>query len=161
MQNRENWGSQVGFVLASIGSAIGLGNMWMFPWRLGKFGGAAFLIPYLIFAFGICWVGLMGEFGLGRSQQRGPISAYEKIFSEKKLKGGKTLGFVPIIAACGIFIFIPIVTGWAIKYFTMILTGEMLHRTGPILWYFWGFCIKYPLDFYRLCHMPLYNFGGN
>ncbi len=139
MQKRENWGSQAGFILASIGSAIGLGNMWMFPWRLGKFGGAAFLIPYLIFAFGICWVGLMGEFALGRSQQRGPISAYEKIFGEKKLKGGKTLGFIPIIAACGIFIFIPIVTGWAIKYFTLVLTGEMLNiEPGPFFGSFGG-----------------------
>lgn len=153
MQDRESWGSQIGFILASVGSAVGLGNVWMFPWRLGKFGGAAFLIPYLLFAFGICWVGLMGEFALGRSQQRGPISAYEKIFGEKELKGGKILGFIPIIAACGIFTFIPIVTGWVIKYFALILTGKMLSiepsayfgsfggSTSSILWTFIAFAI--------------------
>ena len=59
---REIFSSKVGFVLSCIGAAIGLGNIWMFPYRLGQYGGAAFLIPYFIFVFGLGTIGLMTEF---------------------------------------------------------------------------------------------------
>ena len=50
--SRETWTGKVGFIAACVGSAVGLGNLWLFPWRLGELGGASFLIPYLIFVFG-------------------------------------------------------------------------------------------------------------
>lgn len=58
--------SSIGFVIACVGSAVGLGNIWMFPYRVGQYGGAAFLIPYLLFTFLFGWVGLSAEFGVGR-----------------------------------------------------------------------------------------------
>ena len=57
MNKNGNFKSTVGFVLACVGSAVGMGNIWMFPYRLGQYGGAAFLIPYLIFIlYRICWL---------------------------------------------------------------------------------------------------------
>ena len=60
------FGSSFGFIIACVGSAVGLGNIWMFPYRLGQYGGAAFLIPYLFFVLLFGWVGLSAEFGIGR-----------------------------------------------------------------------------------------------
>ncbi|MCT4596229.1 MAG: sodium-dependent transporter [Anaeromicrobium sp.] len=122
--SRETWGSKLGFILACIGSAIGLGNIWMFPWRLGQFGGGAFLIPYLIFVFLLGTTGLMGEFALGRSQQRGAIGAFEKVFKEKKLPGGTLIGTIPVIAQTGVFIFYSVVVGWVLRFFVFALRDE-------------------------------------
>ena len=64
MNKNGNFKSTVGFVLACVGSAVGMGNIWMFPYRLGQYGGAAFLIPYLIFIALFVLVGLSTEFAL-------------------------------------------------------------------------------------------------
>ena len=72
-----NFSSSLGFILACVGSAVGLGNIWMFPYRLGQFGGAAFLVPYLFF---ICLFGLTGlsaEFAIGRKAKTGTLGSYE------------------------------------------------------------------------------------
>ena len=70
MNKNGNFKSTVGFVLACVGSAVGMGNIWMFPYRLGQYGGAAFLIPYLIFIALFGLVGLSAEFALGRMQKQ-------------------------------------------------------------------------------------------
>ena len=66
VEKREKFSSGSGFILACTGAAVGMGNIWMFPWRLGQYGGAAFLVPYLIFVIGLGMTGLMCEYGLGR-----------------------------------------------------------------------------------------------
>ena len=124
MKERETWTGKAGFILACIGSAIGLGNIWMFPWRLGQFGGAAFLIPYFIFVFALGTTGLMGEFGFGRAQQRGAMGAFEKAFAEKKLPFGVAIGSIPVITQTGIFIFYSVVVGWILKYFVLAVSGS-------------------------------------
>ena len=65
MNKNGNFKSTVGFELACVGSAVGMGNIWMFPYRLGQYGGAAFLIPYLIFIALFGLVGLSADFALG------------------------------------------------------------------------------------------------
>ncbi|MEC9493136.1 sodium-dependent transporter [Flexistipes sp.] len=123
---REKWTGKMGFILVSVGSAIGLGNIWLFSWRIGEYGGAAFLIPYLIFVFGIASVGLMEEWAFGRSQVKGAIGAFEKVFEEKKKGTGKigaALGFIPVAAVFSIYIFYAIVIGWLLKYFVLSFTG--------------------------------------
>ena len=64
---RDSWGSKWGFILACIGSAVGMGNIWLFPARISKYGGATFLIPYLIFVFIIGSTGVIGEMAFGLS----------------------------------------------------------------------------------------------
>ena len=75
-QKNENgtFTSKIGFVLAAVGSAVGMGNIWMFPYRTGQYGGAAFLIPYLLFIALFGYVGLSGEFAFGRMTGTGPAA---------------------------------------------------------------------------------------
>lgn len=116
VNQRENWSGKYGFVLACIGAAMGLGSIWMFPWRLGEFGGAAFLLVYLFFMFGFAMFGLMAEYAFGRSQQRGAIGAFENVFKEKNKQYGSWLGLIPVLGVTGVFIFYLIVVGWILKY---------------------------------------------
>ena len=84
--------SKIGFVLAAVGSAVGMGNIWMFPYRTGQYGGAAFLIPYLLFIALFSYVGLSGEFAFGRMTGTGPIGSYEFAMKSRGKKGGAILG---------------------------------------------------------------------
>ncbi|MBM7854763.1 NSS family neurotransmitter:Na+ symporter [Desulfohalotomaculum tongense] len=137
MSKRETWSGKYGFILACIGAAMGLGSIWMFPWRLGQYGGAAFLVPYFIFIFGLAVIGLMGEFAFGRSQQSGAIGAFEKVLKEKNKNYGSLLGTIPVLGVTGVFTFYLIVVGWIIKYFTLSLTGSFSKINIPE--YFAGF----------------------
>ena len=94
-KRNDNFTSSIGFVLACVGSAVGLGNIWMFPYRLGEYGGAAFLIPYLIFIFLFGWVGLSAEFGLGRKSKSGTVGSYEYCFGKRGMGWfGKKIGWI-------------------------------------------------------------------
>ena len=75
---RDSFTSKTGFILACIGSAVGMGNIWLFPYRVGQFGGAAFLIPYIIFIVLLGYTGLMGEFAFGRRLKRGRLVLLKK-----------------------------------------------------------------------------------
>ncbi|RKD31222.1 sodium-dependent transporter [Thermohalobacter berrensis] len=137
MEQRETWTSRIGFILACIGAAIGLGNIWMFPWRLGRYGGAAFLVPYFIFVFILSRTGLMGEFAFGRARQKGAIGAFEDVFKEKNLPFGSLVGTIPVLGVSGVFIFYLVVVGWIIKYFSISLLGTFSKVDIPA--YFGGF----------------------
>jgi NSS family neurotransmitter:Na+ symporter len=123
-KKRETFTSKTGFILSCIGAAIGLGNVWMFPYRLGQNGGAVFLIPYFIFVFIFGTTGLITEFSFGRWSQSGPLQGIKKIFKEKGLKFGGLFGVIPVIGLGGIFLFYNVVVGWIIKYFFLSLTGQ-------------------------------------
>ncbi len=120
---REQWSSKMSLVMASAGSAIGLGNIWMFPWRMGTYGGSAFLLIYVLIIAFIGLIALMGEFAMGRGQGKGPISAFEAIFREKKLAGGKWLGLFPVLMTLAVTIFYMVVVGWIIHYFVISFQG--------------------------------------
>jgi len=132
---RDTFTTHWGFILASAGSAVGLGNLWMFPWRLGEFGGAAFLIPYLIFIYVLGTTGLMGEFAFGRWGQRGAVGAYDKALRERGLSFGRALGAFPVLTLLGVLVFYLIVTGWVLRYLASAITGSFL-RAGPVDAYF-------------------------
>ena len=74
--NRDNFRSKWGFKLACIGSAVGMGNIWLFPSRMSAYGGATFLIPYVIFVVLIASTGVIGEMAFGRAASGGPVAAF-------------------------------------------------------------------------------------
>lgn len=115
--------SRLGFVLASVGSAVGMGNIWMFPYRVGKYGGAAFLLLYFIFVILFGLVGLSGEFAFGRLTRTGPIGSYDYAMKIRGKKGGKVLGAIPLIGSLGIAIGYAVIVGWILKYLFASFTG--------------------------------------
>ncbi|MFL3044764.1 MAG: sodium-dependent transporter [Candidatus Neomarinimicrobiota bacterium] len=126
VEKREKFSSGTGFILACTGAAVGMGNIWMFPWRLGQYGGAAFLVPYLIFVIGLGMTGLMCEYGLGRWAGKGAVGAFDKILRLRGLRFGRLLGAYPVLNASCVFIFYAIVTGWVLKYIYASTTGAYL-----------------------------------
>lgn len=124
MSKRENFTSSKGFILSCVGAAIGLGNIWMFPYRMGSNGGAVFLIPYLFFVLVLGTTGLMTEFAFGRMNGSGNLQGTINAFNNRKIKGGKLIGIIPVAGLFGIFMFYNVVVGWIMKYFTLGITGE-------------------------------------
>lgn len=121
-EKRESFTNKIGFMLSCVGAAIGLGNIWLFSWKLGKYGGAAFLIPYFIFVALFAVVGLVGEISFGRMMKRG-IFGLNEILKDINLPFKKLLPIIPIISVAGVFTFYVIVFGWVIRYFFSYLTG--------------------------------------
>ena len=122
-----NFSSSLGFILACVGSAVGLGNIWMFPYRLGQFGGAAFLVPYLFF---ICLFGLTGlsaEFAIGRKAKTGTLGSYELCWAHRgKGAVGRFLGWIPLMGSLRIAIGYSIIIGWVLRSLGGSLTGAIL-----------------------------------
>jgi NSS family neurotransmitter:Na+ symporter len=111
-RHRETFGSRFGTLVTVIGVAIGLGNVWRYPYLVGKFGGAAFVLFYILVAVVIGMPALMAEFALGRFARRGPVGA----FQAARVPGGEAVGwffFVIVIAATGYY---TAVVGWVLYY---------------------------------------------
>ncbi|MGL5354584.1 MAG: sodium-dependent transporter [Clostridium sp.] len=125
MKKRENFTSRTGFILSCIGAAVGLGNIWMFPYRLGQNGGAVFLIPYFVFVLILGSTGLITEFAFGRNAEGGALTGIKKGFENKGWKGGALLGVIPAIGLAGVFIFYNVVVGWIIKYLSLSVSGKI------------------------------------
>ena len=128
MNKNGNFKSTVGFVLACVGSAVGMGNIWMFPYRLGQYGGAAFLIPYLIFIVLFGLVGLSAEFALGRMAKTGTLGAYAYCW---KNKFGKYIGWLPLLGSLGIAIGYSVILGWVFRSIQGVLTSKLLTNDIP------------------------------
>ncbi len=126
---RDQFRSRLGFIIACIGSAVGMGNIWMFPYRTGTFGGAAFLIPYFIFVVLLGFSGVIGEMAFGRGMKTGPMGAFtqamELRFGKKGRIPGKLIGAVPVIGSLGIAIGYSVVVGWFLKYLFAAVTGTL------------------------------------
>lgn len=128
MNKNGNFKSTVGFVLACVGSAVAMGNIWMFPYRLGQYGGAAFLIPYLIFIALFGFVGLSAEFALGRMAKTGTLGAYAYCW---KNKFGKYIGWLPLLGSLGIAIGYRVILGWVFRSIQGVLINELLTNDIP------------------------------
>lgn len=126
--------TKAGFVLAAVGSAVGMGNIWMFPYRTGQYGGAAFLIPYLLFIALFGYVGLSGEFALGRLTGTGPIGSYEYAMKSRGKRGGAILGAIPLFGSLGIAIGYSIIVGWVLRAAFGAITGSLL-TTEPEIFF--------------------------
>ena len=92
---RGSWGSNIGFLLAAIGSAVGLGNIWGFPYKMGKSGGFTFLIAYLFLAVFVGFVVMVSELAMGRKVGKGVIGCYHTL-SKKVQMGGLAGGILSL-----------------------------------------------------------------
>ena len=124
-----SFSSSLGFVLACVGSAVGLGNIWMFPYRLGQYGGGAFFLIYLLFILLFGTVGLSAEFAIGRRARTGTLGSYEYCWGSRNLKGfGKVMGWIPLLGSLGIAIGYSIIIGWVVRSLAGSVTGSMFSQ---------------------------------
>lgn len=123
---RDSFRSQWGFILACIGSAVGMGNIWMFPIRVHKFGGFTFLIPYIFFVIVIGYSGIIEEMALGRGLKSGPRGAFLKATQMRGSKIGKYIGLIPVVGSFAIAIGYTVVVGWIIRFLVGSITGSMI-----------------------------------
>ena len=121
MEERKGFGSNFGFLMAAIGSAVGLGNIWGFPNKMGANGGFTFLIIYLILAACCGFIVMMGELALGRKTGRGAIGAY-RVLSKRF----KWLGWLGVLSAFLILGFYCALGGYCLKYVTLNV-GNLFH----------------------------------
>ena len=123
---REQWGSRFGFIMAAAGSAVGLGNIWKFPYLAGTQGGGAFLVVYLVIMASIGAALIMAEIAIGRSAKKNPVGAFRAL-------GGKLwpgVGVLGVITAFMILSFYSVVGGWTLAYLVKSVAGS-LHSTQP------------------------------
>lgn len=116
---RETWATRIGFILAAVGSAVGLGNLWRFPFQAGQEGGSAFLVVYLAFVVLIGLPAILVEFVIGRRAEQNPITAFDRL-------GYRAWTFVGVVAVTGgiiIMSFYAVVAGWIARYLVGSVTG--------------------------------------
>ena len=127
MNKRDSFNNKWGFILACIGSAVGMGNIWMFPTRVSMYGGGSYLIPYIIFVALIGFTGVIGEMSFGRATKSGPVDAFGYACETKnKRKLGEAIGFIPVLGALAMAIGYTVVMGWILKYMIGAFTGKTL-----------------------------------
>ena len=115
--NRSSWGSNIGFLLAAIGSAVGLGNIWGFPYKMGKSGGFTFLIVYLLLAVFVGMIIMVSELAIGRKTKLSPIDAYQAV--SKKFSW---IGWLAVIAPFLIMSFYTVLGGYCLQYIALNMT---------------------------------------
>ena len=120
-QTRTSFSGGFGFVLAAAGSAVGLGNIWRFPYLAAKDGGGLFLLVYLVLALTFGFALLTAEVAIGRKAQQGPLTAYNKL---KKGIFSKGLGILACIVPFLILPYYCDIGGWVLKYFVAFATGQ-------------------------------------
>ena len=123
MEERKGFGSNFGFLMAAVGSAVGLGNIWGFPNKMGASGGFTFLIIYLILAVLCGFIVMVGELAIGRKTGKGAVEAYHVL--SKKFKW---MGWMGIASAFFILFFYCALGGYCIKY-TVLNVGDLFHAS--------------------------------
>lgn len=127
---RDGFRTQWGFILACIGSAVGMGNIWRFPMMVSQWGGLTFLLPYFLFVILISSSGVIGEFSLGRMAGSGPIGAFGKCTESRGSKRtGQIIGILPVLGSMALAIGYTVVVGWIFKYTFMSISG-LLYGMG-------------------------------
>jgi len=141
--NRGQWASNIGFILAAAGSAVGLGNIWKFPYLAGANGGGAFVVIYLVMIVIIGFVIILGEMAIGRNTHLSSVGAYKKL-SEK----WAFVGFIGVVVGFCILAFYSVIGGWVLNYIGKYLiggisgaeagnyfSGFIASTTQPIVWH--------------------------
>ena len=127
---RDSFKSSFGFIIACIGSAVGMGNIWLFPRRVSEFG-APFLIAYLVCVVVIGFTGVIGEMAFGRASKAGPMGAFETATQRRfgKKSPGGALSMIPVVGSFALAIGYSVVVGWIIKYLAGSFTGSIIAGT--------------------------------
>ena len=131
-KSRSTFSGNIGFVLAAAGSAVGLGNIWRFPYLAAKDGGGLFLLVYLILVLTFGFALLTTEIAIGRKTGQGPLTAYGFINPK-----GKFIGVLACIVPAIILPYYCTIGGWVLKYFTLFITGSGKNAVAD--GYFTGF----------------------
>ena len=129
MKNTKNFASRWGFILASVGSAVGMANVWGFPNKLGSNGGGAFLLIYLLFVCIFSYVGLPAEFAMGRHAATGTLGAYEKAWATRGKTAGKVgglLGWLPLAGSLCIALGYAVIVTYILKALGDSLVGTLM-----------------------------------
>lgn len=123
-KSHSQWSSRMGFMLAAAGSAVGLGNIWKFPYMAGEMGGSAFVLTYLLFMFLIGLPILVLEWLIGRRGQKNPIHTMEDVaVSEGHSKSWKWVGIIGVLGSFLILSFYSVIGGWATDYIFLAIKG--------------------------------------
>lgn len=120
---REKLGSRLGFILLSAGCAIGVGNVWKFPYMCGQYGGGAFVLFYVFFLLILGLPIMTMEFAVGRASQKSPVVAYQVL--EKPKQKWHIHGYICLIGNYVLMMFYTVVAGWMLHYFYMTATGKL------------------------------------
>ncbi len=135
--NQAQFQSKWGFILACVGSAVGMANVWGFPYKLGSNGGFAFLVPYLIFIVLFGYVGLSAEYAIGRRSGTGTLGSYAFAWKhgKKNMEGaGKVIGWLPLIGSMCIAIGYAVIISYVLKAFAQSVTGTLM-TVDPGEWF--------------------------
>lgn len=136
MSERGSFGSKIGIVLATAGSAVGLGNIWRFPYMTGQNGGAAFLLIYIVCIFLLGIPGMVSEFIVGRHAQTNAARAYDLL---SKGRPWKWVGYLGILTSTIILGFYSVVAGWCLQYLFASLAGQLNGDAQYVTNYFANF----------------------
>ena len=121
MAQREHWASKIGFVLAAAGSALGLGNIWRFPYKAGQYGGGAFVVAYLVSVMIIGIPVMIAEFVIGRSAQKSPVGAFKTL---RDSRFWPLVGWLGLLTGFIILSYYNVVGGWILKYIALSCTAR-------------------------------------
>ena len=142
----EQWSSQWGFLLAAVGFAVGMGNIWRFPYVLGENGGSAFLFIYLAFALGIGLPLLITELTIGRRGGRSASGSIEVVAAEAGIgKGWGRVGSLGVFCAFVILSYYTVISGWTLDYFVRAASGDLENITASASTSMWNSLMANPV----------------
>ena len=142
MEQREKFSSRLGFILLSAGCAIGLGNVWRFPYVVGKYGGAAFVLIYLLF-LGILGLPIMAmELSVGRASQKSAITSFYVL--EPKGTKWHIFGYIATLGNYLLMMFYTTISGWMLYYFVKMVKGDFVGKTTEEVGEMFGALVQQP-----------------
>lgn len=133
-QKRDSWGSNLGFLMAAVGSAVGLGNIWGFPYKMGASGGFMFLVIYLILAVFIGYIIMVTELSIGRRAGQGVLVACSSLAEDKGPVAKffmKLIGVLAMVSPFLIMSFYPVLGAYCLRYMVLNIT-EIFTGVGAL-----------------------------
>ena len=123
MENRSHWSGSLSFILVAAGSAVGLGNIWKFPYVTGQNGGGAFVLTYLLTIAAVGFPIFVSELYIGQKSQTDPVNAFRVL--DRPKSPFRVVGYIGILCAFMVLSFYSVIGGWILNYLSMPITGEL------------------------------------